>query len=103
MSSLTAALYPTLRRGIEDLVSSYAGRSQAASSSSAPIPTDELSEKVKDVWSSSYADEDEAEGSQSRKGDIVRSVMDLVGRDVVVSPLVNGEVGLSSMPDKIPS
>ncbi|ORX37677.1 THO complex subunit 1 transcription elongation factor-domain-containing protein [Kockovaella imperatae] len=63
-----------------------------------PIPRDVLKSQLEPIWNklavSEVLREGEAEGSQTpgRRGDLLRNVMDIVGREIIISPLVQGEV-----------
>ncbi len=87
--------YIPLRHGLADLAQSISAERESSFEVTPlapvlpPIPPSELTPRVKAVWGSCQGDQGSSNGSRV---EVVRSVLDLVGRDLVVSPIVNGDV-----------
>lgn len=52
-----------------------------------PLDADDLRKQVDAIWSKNYD-----EGPSSRRPDVLRTTLDLVGRDLALRPIVTGEV-----------
>lgn len=64
-----------------------------------PLDAADLRAKVDAIWSKNHD-----EGPSSRRPDVLRGTMDVVGRDIALRPVVNGEVSLAeSRPQLTPS
>lgn len=97
---MVSSLYMTLRGSVLDLAQSNEQNRQGQITGQSallpalpPVPPEQLKAEVAPLWERAWS---EYAGSQSSEGkdrvEMVRSVMDLVGRDVVVSPLTSNEV-----------
>jgi hypothetical protein len=96
---MASSLYPVLHTSLTSLAQSISSRGAshyptAEGSNALPaISTEQLREAIKDAWEPAW---EAFTGSQSsegaKRGEIVRSVMDLLGRELVVTPVVHGEV-----------
>lgn len=58
-----------------------------------PLDADDLRSKVDAIWSKNHD-----EGPSSRKPEVIRGTMDVVGRDIALRPVVAGEVGTVAPP-----
>ncbi|RXK39720.1 hypothetical protein M231_03075 [Tremella mesenterica] len=97
-----SSLYPSLRSAVTDVVNDVSsGRFTSISppfpSALTPIPRDQLVDRLQSVWSSLSANGDAQQSSSSRHVDLLRSTLELVGKDVVIQPIVSGE--LEPQPD----
>lgn len=52
-----------------------------------PLDADDLRSKVDAIWTKNHD-----EGPSSRRPDVLRGTMDVVGRDIALRPVVSGEV-----------
>ncbi|WVF68236.1 hypothetical protein IAT40_003001 [Kwoniella sp. CBS 6097] len=84
---MASALYPSLKTALADVVNAYPSDRQ----SSSPIPPAELTEKVRHVWNTASAGLNAPESS-SKSGDVIRTILEVVGREIVVAPIISGEV-----------
>ena len=96
---MSASLYLPLKEGLVDLALSVTSERESAFAESPspsalrPISTADLRTRVKGVWEAIYSGEDASQGSSAvNRVEVVRSVMELVGRDMVVTPIFNGDV-----------
>lgn len=92
---MSCSLYIPLKEGLLELAHSISTDREASFSQTPlspalpPIPPSDLTNQVKAVWEQSQSEEGSSNG---RWVEIVRSVLDLLGRDMVVTPFVNGDV-----------
>ncbi|ORY34712.1 THO complex subunit 1 transcription elongation factor-domain-containing protein [Naematelia encephala] len=92
---MVSSLYISLKSDLDDLCKSLASeREHSSSSSSLPpdlvaIPSDQLRPRVEELWTSNFSSPG---ASGSRHAEVVRSALDLLGREVIVAPLANGEI-----------
>ncbi|WVR08034.1 hypothetical protein IAU60_005078 [Kwoniella sp. DSM 27419] len=84
---MAATLYPTLKDSITSVIQSY----PSPRADTAPIPAPGLTEQVREAWTTASAGLDASESS-SKAGDVVRTVLEVVGRDMVVLPITSGEL-----------
>ena len=96
---MSASLYLPLKERLVKLALNITSERESSFAESSgpstlhPIPTVELTSRVKGVWEETHAGEDVSQASSAAKRvEVVRSVMDLVGRDLVVTPIFNGDV-----------
>lgn len=93
---MSTALHTSLISSLSPLASSAsASRSNQPSSSTAPIPAlpaDQLEEQVRHIWTTSY--QDGGKELKGKKVEMMKTVMELVGRELTVSPIVSGEVSV---------
>lgn len=95
---MASSLYIPLKESLVNLSHELATtRESDYSTSSAQvlpsIPKTQLEEQLRSLWITAYGDGASGqESSGSRHPEVVRSVLDLVGRDLTVSAVVNGEV-----------
>ena len=54
-----------------------------------PIPGKDLNARIRTIWESFQSEEG---SSTQNRLDVIRNVLDLVGRDIAVTPLVDGDV-----------
>ena len=89
---MSVALYPRLRADLTGLADDLE-RSRAGNPTP-DLPPAELESKVKTLWGNATSSQDAAGSSSvSRPGEVLRSLMEVLGRDLVVSPLISGQVG----------
>ena len=97
---MSSYLYSQLTQDITELAESISRERQVSSSEAAlssittPISPSELTDRVSRVWDACQSDQ---RSSSGQKLEIVRSVMDIVGRDLVVTPVVNGVVSVLAL------
>ncbi|WWC92828.1 uncharacterized protein L201_007787 [Kwoniella dendrophila CBS 6074] len=84
---MASALYPSLQKCLNSIVSSYPPTRQLTK----PISSSELTRRLTQTWAECSASLN-VPGSSSKSGDIVRTVLEVVGRDIVVLPLTSGEL-----------
>lgn len=94
-NNTTIPMYTTLRDELDALVAANWSTRQARLPSHAgagalpPLPAGQLRNQVRDVWARLA----QQEPSSSKRAEVIRSTMDLVGRDLAVRPVVNLDVG----------
>lgn len=92
---MSNSLYASLKGGLGELAHSLETHRQASfapvtgSSALPPIAPADLTDQVRNVWTSCESDQG---SSRARRVEVVKSVLDLVGRDLVVTPVYNGDV-----------
>jgi hypothetical protein len=96
---MVSSLYPSLHTSLLSLSQSTSSQRSPQYSSVPlppvlpPIPPQQLKSAVHGLWTQLWA---EFTGTQSlegaKRGEVVRGVMDLVGREMAVTPIVHGEV-----------
>ncbi|WRT69725.1 uncharacterized protein IL334_006715 [Kwoniella shivajii] len=84
---MASRLYPSLKTAIASVVSSYSPAREPVQ----PILSSELKERLSEIWSESSVGLNASESS-SKSGDVVRTVLEVIGRDVVVLPITSGEL-----------
>ncbi|KAK8849711.1 hypothetical protein IAR55_005046 [Kwoniella newhampshirensis] len=82
------SLYPNLTSSLSTLTSSYPSTRQLP----VPIPVSELTSQLVEIWQRCSVDLNKAEGSSNSSNDVVRGVLELVGRELVIVPITNGEL-----------
>ena len=95
---MSSYLYSQLTRSINDLAESISSNRQTSSpypalsyASTNPVSPLELTDRVSRLWEACQSDQGSSSG---QKLEVIRSIMDLVGRDLVVTPVVNGDVSM---------
>ncbi|ODN72895.1 hypothetical protein L202_08318 [Cryptococcus amylolentus CBS 6039] len=81
------ALHQPLLQPLQDLAASYPPDRQ----DSGPILTPELTDKLSSIWDS-YSNSPELPDGLAKNPDIVRSVLELIGRESVVLAVINGQL-----------
>ncbi|WWD20341.1 hypothetical protein CI109_104817 [Kwoniella shandongensis] len=82
------SFYPTLKSSLSTLLSTYPPTRE----SSIPIPPSELTTQLEEVWQRCSGSSDQPEGSATKSVDMIRGVLELVGRELVVVPITSGEL-----------
>lgn len=92
---MTSSLYVSLRDGLRDLGRAFSTEREPSFAPSSlpptlpPVSPSDLTARVQAVWDGCQSDQ---ESSSGRRVEVVRSVLDLAGRDLVIAPIVNGDV-----------
>jgi hypothetical protein len=98
---MATEIYQSLRSGLTSLASSLSSQRDFSDTSTSVLPAlppTDLAEQVKHVWercNTGGHTEGSASGpstAEGRKVEVIRSVLELVGKDVVVGAIVGGEV-----------
>ncbi|WWC65859.1 uncharacterized protein I303_108481 [Kwoniella dejecticola CBS 10117] len=84
---MASALYPALKSSLTDVVNSHPPNRQLTK----PIEPSELTTQLTQAWNDPSASLNASESS-SKAGDVIRTVLEVVGRDVVVLPITSGEL-----------
>ncbi|WWC73668.1 uncharacterized protein I206_107640 [Kwoniella pini CBS 10737] len=84
---MASALYPALKLSVTSIVKSHPPTRQLTK----PIAPSELAQQLTQAWSESSGNLNASESS-SRSADVIRTVLEVVGRDTVVLPITNGEL-----------
>ncbi|WVQ95789.1 hypothetical protein IAU59_002888 [Kwoniella sp. CBS 9459] len=84
---MAASLYPSLKTALAGVVNAYPSDRQPVTT----IPPLELSDKLQSVWKEASVGLDAPESS-SKSGDVIRTILEVVGRDIVVAPITSGEI-----------
>jgi THO complex subunit 1 len=95
---MSLALHSSLAASLTSLSqSALASRSSQPSSSTdpfPPLPADQLREQVQQIWVEAYRED--SQQAKGRRVELVKSVLELVGRELVISPISTGEVNCVS-------
>ncbi|OCF34437.1 hypothetical protein I316_03951 [Kwoniella heveanensis BCC8398] len=85
---MASSLYPSLKTAVAGVVNGYPSDRH---SSQSPIPPAELTERLEHVWKEASPGLN-ALDSSSKSGDVIRTILEVVGRETVVLPITSGEI-----------
>ncbi|KAK6908723.1 hypothetical protein I203_102726 [Kwoniella mangroviensis CBS 8507] len=84
---MASTLYPSLKSSLGAIIDSYPPTRQLTK----PISPAELTDKVNKAWSNSSVNVNAPESS-SKSGEVIRTVLEVVGRDAVILPITSAEL-----------